>query len=320
MFFTEGEGDMIDLLKAEAAAHGDKLQIVAVTHLNDLRKELEHFSQSEELNGFQQWIVNSLYDYAIPATGFTVRSIILVAVRRPFYADVIFRHAGRDYYAKCPVRPDFEAPEKYISALLNEHGFHVWKADNLPLKRLGVQGGLSEYGRNNITYVPGMGSNFSLTAFFSDMPCEQDAWRSMVSAKACARCDICIENCPTGAIRKDRFLIDNQICLSAINEMPGDFPDWLPATAHHTCYDCLRCQESCPMNKGQLDKMEQNIVFSEEDTGMLLEGKPLESFPEEARQKIRMLGMDAWYAAMPRNMKALMGMLGDHQAPRAGNA
>lgn len=298
---------MNDLLRAEAAAHGDKLQIIGVSHLNDLRNEIEQFSESEELNGFQQWIVKSLYHYSIPEAGFPVRSIILIARHHPFYADVIFKQDGREYSGKSFVRPDFEGAEEYLATFLGKREFHVQMAENLPLKRLGVQSGLSEYGRNNITYISGMGSNFSLAAFFSDMPCEQDTWRSMVTAKLCERCGICIKSCPTGAIRNDRFLIDNQICLSAINEVPGDFPDWLPASVHHTCYDCLRCQENCPMNKGHLDRMEQKVVFSEEDTGMLLQGKPLESLPEETKQKIHMLGLDAWYAAIPRNIKALMG-------------
>jgi epoxyqueuosine reductase len=60
------------------------------------------------------------------------------------------------------------------------------------------------------------------------------------------------------------------------------------------------------MNKGHLDKLEQAIIFSEEDTEMILEGKPPESFSDETKQKIRMLGLDAWYAAIPRNIKMLM--------------
>ncbi|MBP7175349.1 MAG: hypothetical protein KBA53_03880 [Thermoclostridium sp.] len=297
---------MNDLLKHEAVMQADKLHIIDISHLQDLKKEIEQFSQNEELNGFQQWIVNSLYSYTIPEVGFTVRSILLLALHHPFYADVVFNRPGREDTVKCLVLPDIEQAEKRLKACLDKHGFQAHKVDNLPLKRLGVQSGLSEYGRNNITYIPGMGSNFLLMAFFSDVPCEQDIWRPTVVSKICEKCDICIKKCPTGAIRKERFLIDNQKCLSAMNEMPGDFPDWLPANVHHTCYDCLRCQESCPMNKGHLDRMEQPVVFSEEETAMLLEGKALESFCESTRQKISILGLDRWYTAIPRNIRALM--------------
>lgn len=297
---------MNDLLRAEVAAHGDKLQMIEVHRLNDLKKEIDQFSQNEELNGFQQWIVNNIYHYSIPETGFTVRSIILIARHHPFYADVIFKQDGSEYSCRSLVNPGFEGMEEYLAAFMEKHEYHIQKVEDLPLKRLGVQSGLSEYGRNNITYVPEMGSNFSLAAFFSDMPCEQDNWRSVVAAKACENCSICIKSCPTGAIRKERFLIDNQICLSTLNEVPDAFPDWLPSSVHHTCYDCLRCQENCPMNKGHLDKMEQTVVFSEEETGMLLQGIPMISLPEETKQKILMLGMHQWYDAIPRNIKALM--------------
>ena len=295
-----------DLLKAEAARHGDRLQVIPFCRIVDLKNDIDSFARSEELNGFQKWIVGSLYTYEAPALDFNVESVILAALHHPFYADVIFSWNGRKHSTKSLVRSDFDRVDKYLKAFLEGCGYHAEKASNLPLKRLGVQSGLSEYGRNNITYINGMGSNFSLTAYFSDMPCEKDTWRHAVTADRCRNCSICINSCPTGAIRKDRFLIDNQKCLSAMNEMPGDFPEWLPLTVHHTCYDCLRCQEKCPMNIGHTVKMDNCIKFSEQETGMLLEGRPIEDFPEDARQKIFMLGLDEWYAAIPRNIRALI--------------
>lgn len=297
---------MNNLLIEEAVTHGDRLQIIPVDRLTDLKKDINFFAQNEELNGFQKWIVNELYQYTLPEANFTVRSIILMASSHPFYADVVFNREGREYCGKSFVRPDFEGAERYLEAFLKQYGYQSKRADNLPLKRLGVQSGFCEYGRNNITYIPGMGSNFSLVAYFSDMPCEQDTWRSAVIARRCEHCNICLNSCPTGAIRKDRFLIDNQKCLSAINEVPGEFPDWLPASVHHTCYDCMRCQEGCPMNIGYTAKADECFVFSEQETEMLLQGVPIDSFTEKTRQKIYALGLDQWYAAIPRNIRALM--------------
>jgi len=37
----------------------------------------------------------------------------------------------------------------------------------VPIDRLAVRGGLATYGRNNVTYVPGMGSFHRLSAFYS---------------------------------------------------------------------------------------------------------------------------------------------------------
>lgn len=297
---------MNDALRKEVIRHGDKVHIIPVERLSDLKQEIKIFAESEELNGFQQWIINKLYNFTIPKTDFTVRSIILMALHHPFYADVLFNRDGREYWTKCVVQPDFQGAELYLKAFLDQHGFHAEQVENLPMKRLSVQSGFAEYGRNNIAYIQGLGSNFMLMAFFSDMPCEKDTWRSAVTAKPCEKCSICMNTCPTGAIRKNKFLIDNRKCLSAINEGPGEFPEWLPETVHHTCYDCLRCQEQCPMNAGYIDKMKECIVFSEQDTNKLLDGDPIESFCEETKAKIYLLGLDQCYAAIPRNIKVLM--------------
>lgn len=297
---------MNELLKAEAVKHGDRLQVVPYRRVSDLKNDIESFALNEELNDFQKWIVNCLYSYEAPDMGFNTESVIIMALSHPFYADVIFKKNGSKYWVKCLVRPDFDRADKYLKTFLDDFGYHAERASNLPLKRLGVQSGLSEYGRNNITYIDGLGSNFSLAAYFSDMPCEEDIWRSAVTSEKCGNCRACINNCPTGAIRKERFLIDNQKCLSAMNETPGDFPEWLPATVHHTCYDCLRCQEKCPMNIGHTEKMDGRFEFSEQETAMLLEGRPIEDFPKNARQKIFKLGLDEWYSAIPRNIRLLM--------------
>jgi epoxyqueuosine reductase len=299
---------MNNLLKDEAIIHGDRLQIVSLHHVCDLKDDIELFAQSEILNDFQKWIINDLYNYSIPSANFTVQSIILMALSHPFYADVIFNKSGKEYLGKCLVRSNFDEADKYLKTYLGKFGYHAERANNLPLKRLGVQSGLSEYGRNNITYINGMGSNFSLVAYFSDIPCENDTWRNAATARACDNCNVCINNCPTGAIIKERFLIDNQKCLSAINETPGDFPEWLPMSVHHTCYDCLRCQEKCPMNIGHIDKMTKCFMFSEQETEMLLQGNLIENFSEDTKQKIFTLGLDEWYEAIPRNIKALMNI------------
>lgn len=60
------------------------------------------------------------------------------------------------------------------------------------------------------------------------------------------------------------------------------------------------------MNIGHIDKLEGRIMFAEQETEMLLEGKPIKDFPESAKQKIYLLGLDECYTAIPRNIKTLM--------------
>lgn len=292
-------------LENVAIEHGDRLKVISIEHLKELKEIIENCMEQEELNDFQEWIIDELYQFETHVEDFKVNSIILVAINRPFYAKVDFLKGGKKKTFLSLVSPDVKKTEEYLRKFVEENGNSIKLAEDLPLKRLGTHSGLAKYGRNNITYVDGLGSNFSYAAYFSDMMCEEDTWGEVQNEVVCNRCNLCIENCPTGAILKDRFLIDNQRCLSYINEASGEFPSWIPLTAHHTLYDCLICQRICPMNYGQVDNFIDFISFTEEETNMLLDGKPIDTFSEEFKAKIFMLGLDEWYEAIPRNLKTL---------------
>jgi epoxyqueuosine reductase len=161
------------------------------------------------------------------------------------------------------------------------------------------------YGKNNIAYVDGMGSFFSFAAFYSDLPCGTDGWTEARAAELCSGCAICLRSCPTGAIRGERFLIDNERCLSFLNEQGGDFPGWLPLSVHHCLYDCLRCQLGCPMNSDHVDKVAPPFSFDEMETELLLSGAPAASYPAAMALKSKLLGLDQWPDGIPRNLKTL---------------
>jgi epoxyqueuosine reductase len=305
---VKGEGGLNNMgeeLEKLAREHGDRLKVIPVKHLADVKKMIEEFKNQEELNNFQKWIVNDLYQFELPQEEFSVNSIILTAIHHPFCAKVTLEKEGEKITVLSLVKADFKNTEEYLGNYLKEKEYKIKTQYNLPLKRLGVHSGLAKYGRNNITYIDGLGSNFSYAAYLTDMVCEEDTWGDLKNAKACGNCSACIKICPTGAIRKDRFLIDNQKCLPCMNEMPGEFPEWLPVSVHHTLYDCLYCQQVCPMNRDQMKDVVEEISFTEEETNMLLEGRPIDSFSVEAKLKIYQLGLDDWYDAIPRNLKAL---------------
>ncbi|WP_160680072.1 4Fe-4S double cluster binding domain-containing protein [Clostridium sp. C8-1-8] len=295
-------------LERIAIENGDRLKIIPSIHLKDLEDILNDFKAKEALNDFQNWIVNELYQLDIPKQPFQVNSIILAAIPHPFYAKVKFTKEGVDKTFLSLVCSDFNKTEAYIKEYAEENHFSIVEAKILPFKRLAVHSGLAYYGRNNITYINGLGSNFSYKVYFTDLLCEEDTWGELKNAKACTNCSLCINNCPTGAIRKDRFLIDNTKCLSFFNEAPGEFPAWIPVQSHHTLYDCLKCQIICPMNQAQRNKIIENISFTEEETNLLLEGYPLDNLSTELKYKIDLLGINQWYNAIPRNLKTLLDL------------
>ena len=293
-------------LKNLAIKNGDRLSIISIEYLKELENSIKDFKEKEELNPFQLQIVNKLYQFGLPKEEFEIRSIILVAVHHPFYAEVDFIVDGKKRTFLSVVPCDFNKTEKYLNDFIKKSGNVIKKSKNLPLKRLASQCGLANYGRNNITYVEGLGSNFSYVAYFSDLINQEDTWGEMKNAKKCENCNMCVEICPTGAIRKERFLIDNQRCLTYMNEEIGIFPDWIPMNAHNALYDCLMCQRICPMNQKQIDSVLKNISFTEEETKMLLEGKLIDTLSEEIKSKLDLLGVTEFYEIIPRNLKKLL--------------
>lgn len=307
---------MIDSLKKEVARHGDKAAIVSIDRLQSIRQDLEDLQGSENLNNFQHYIVKELYHLDVPDAGFEVRSMILAATPVPSTIEMIFHMDGKRIpvifpasYADKDTAP--RRIEKYLKEYLEPSGYHILYAPRLPFKRLAVRSGLAAYGRNNICYVEGMGSFVNLSAFFSDIPCVEDEWQQVHQMGICRTCRACLENCPTGAIMPNRFLIDNERCLTYFNEAGSewDFPAWIDPSSHNALYGCMRCQTVCPVDRPYLNAAIERAEFSEEETALLLEGKPFELFPEDLRQKVNRFDMMNYLGAVPRNLRALFNQV-----------
>ncbi len=285
---------------------GERHVFIPVHRLTLLRDEIESFKASEQLNGFQNWIVNNLYRFELHTAPFRIESILLIAVPHPMCSRVTVSWNGKKYPCLSLVSSDFETTRRTLEAHFKNTRIELIEAQNLPLKRLAVHGGLAVYGRNNVTYISGLGSSFSYIAFFTNVACKEIEWTALRQSTSCDKCRVCLSACPTGAIRKERFLINNEICLSCLNESPEPFPDWLPKSAHHTLYDCLKCQIPCPMNKEQAKNTGNDVDFDEAETKMLLAGIRFDEYPEEMKAKARYLGIDQWPEGIAKNVKTLI--------------
>jgi epoxyqueuosine reductase QueG len=106
---------------------------------------------------------------------------------------------------------------------------------------------------------------------------------------ACCGCEACLDACPTGAILRDRFLIDNTRCLTFLNEVGKEydgFPKWVPPSVHHVAYGCSRCLEACPANRAYIGRAGIQVTFTEEETDLLLQGLAPEELPSELHAKV----------------------------------
>jgi epoxyqueuosine reductase len=245
----------------------------------------------------------------LPADLPSARSIIIVAVPTPPMR-VYFHHRGRRIPVVVPptyvsYTPRTRSVEAVLATWLGPEGFRVAPAQ-LPLKTLAVRSGLAEYGRNNICYVPGMGSALQLVAAFTELPCGTDAWREAKALDQCAACDACRRHCPTGAIGAQRFLLHAERCLTYHNEAAADFPSWIGRSAHHCLVGCLRCQAVCPANRGMLRHYEDRVEFTERETMLFLHQTAFVDLPATTAAKWHSLEINEDYRLLCRNLGKLL--------------
>ena len=286
---------------------GYQARMISVEHLPLLQKQIEEQRNQKLLDPqfFQERL--SWVRFEVPESLPKAKSIIAAAVPRPQTRAVFTWNGVRRPLILPPTYTAYgiimKQVQDLLTQLLGEKGYTVAKTA-LPLKLLSVRSGLVQYGRNNITYAPGMGSFLQLAAYYSDMPCEEDSWQEPTMMQACEKCDLCRRACPTRAIPSDRFLLRAELCISYHNEKKGDipFPSWMDPSWHNCIEGCMRCQRACPVDKQFLNWVEDEVEFSEEETAMLLEGRPREKLPEETVGKLTHLDILDDVGILPRNL------------------
>ncbi|MGE5677599.1 MAG: 4Fe-4S double cluster binding domain-containing protein, partial [Pseudomonadota bacterium] len=196
--------------------------------------------------------------------------------------------------------------EHFLQQPLGEKGHKFKATPMLPNKLLAARSGFAKYGRNNITYIDGMGSFCQVYLFYTDIPVEKRSFSEELIMERCAGCGACTKACPTGAIIKDRFLLDCERCLTFFNEDEGyPFPEWIDPKAHHALWGCYRCQEVCPVNREQVLKPIEEVLFNEEETKILLAGGPIDTFPDRLKNEIKRLNLEEYLPVVPRNLSAI---------------
>jgi len=294
-------------LLSQLEERGYKGRIVSTRHVRELHEEIErHYS----LNSFdEEFYRESLggFVFTLPCGLPQAKSLVVVAVPQP-QLQVTFHRNGKSHsliipptYLCCSDRQ----VESILANCLNPHGYHVLKAV-LPLKLLAVRSGLGKYGKNNICYVPQMGSFHRLTAFYTDLPCSEDTWQRVEMLKNCHDCSACVRGCPTGAISSDRFLLRAERCITFYNERKGDFPGWMSSSWHNALVGCLYCQKVCPLNRPFLQWVEFGGDFSEKETALLLREKSLDRLPSAVATKLRHLDLVEYLDVLGRNLSVLL--------------
>jgi epoxyqueuosine reductase len=289
---------------------GYRASIVSASHVDELGEEIRTLHERGQIyDEFYRQYENPYFHPKLPGDFKDAKSIVVMATPQPMIRTT-FHFKGRDF--KLMVPPTYFDGNKVTSkarrdlkTALGPKEYRAVRA-TLPQKLLAARSGLAMYGRNNITYIPGLGSLYRLTSFYTDYESPVDMWQDREMLPQCAKCKACMKACPTMAIQEDRFLLHVDRCLTYMNEKSSEhaFPEWVDRGAHNMLIGCMRCQRSCPYDKDLVNWYEDRGEFNEEETAYLLKGVFREKEAERMNRKLKRIGLDL--TVFPRNLDVLL--------------
>jgi epoxyqueuosine reductase len=303
---------MIDRLRRWAAGRGYQVGWAPPAALAVAREDVLSRRRSGEIDPRFYAAALVAFENRDPPPWEGAAAVVVVVMPRPAHK-VTFTIGNRTIEALLPpTYLNYDPLFEDVRRDLEQHGLPGARVARLtiPLKSLAARLGLVRYGRNNVTYAPGLGSYLQLFGYLTDaaLPVPAD-WRPCEPAllPECADCAICGAACPTGAIGEDRVLLHTERCLTFINEYPGTWPDWIAAQAHCCLVGCLWCQRACPAN-ADLPIVETGIVFSADETRTVLAGDPDRRGAawDGVRAKLTALGQSDLDLVLTRNLRALL--------------
>lgn len=121
--------------------------------------------------------------------------------------------------------------------------------DSAPIleRSVAYAAGMGFFGKNNSLIIPNQGSYFYLSEILTTVDFDFSPNKPIESQ--CEECRLCLEACPTGAI-KEGFSLDASKCLSYLTIEDNKVIDEEFVDKLGDCFfGCDRCQEICPYNK-----------------------------------------------------------------------
>jgi len=286
---------------------GFRGKVVSIAHVRELQREIDALHRKGLLDEELYGAYLASFDFQCQQKLANARSLIIVSVPQP-QVRVTFVRKDRSFPVIIPPTYFHSTDHQVADDLRTYFGPEGYKLQKvrLPEKLLAVRSGLAQYGKNNITYVAGMGSFHRPVVFISDVPCAEDNWGKPSVLDLCENCTACAKACPTDAVGSDRFQLHAERCLTFHNERRNDFPEWLSPAWHNSLVGCMICQKVCPANKELVKWIEDGAVFNHEETALILDGVSEDHLPHAALEKLKKLGIMEYGHVLGRNLKALI--------------
>lgn len=302
--------DIVSQFQKELQKINAKVKFISITHLRELEDEVNAIKENRIFGKkvYDKYL-NNYYDFASVYTNTDIKSLCIVA--SPSHQNLIrFEFESSQINVNVPPiyldRKEILNNIKNISnCVLGKLGWKTFPV-TLPKKSMAVHSGMARYGKNNLTYIDGMGSYHRLTAFASDIPYDTDEWYELRQLDNCHSCGACEKHCPTRAINKENFLIDTDKCITFYNEQPENFPDWIDLSWHNSLVGCIKCQEICPQNKFVKQHKEIKAVFNKDETRMIMNQLSFYELSESLQEKLVSLSLDIYYDKLSRNLAVLL--------------
>lgn len=210
--------------------------------------------------------------------------------------------------------------------------------DTSPLleRELGAAAGIGFVGKNTMLITPGLGSYTALGVLLIDLELPPDP-RDAV--RRCGRCELCLDACPTAALRQP-YMLDARRCVSYLTiEHRGPVDASLGRAISPWVFGCDACQEACPYNaRAGRSPADPGLEPASPDAASLALGELLQLRSGQYRRLVRgrvlaraprrvlirnaalVAGAMLRTAGEYRSLVGLLETLGDHADPAVSQA
>lgn len=212
----------------------DACGVAPVRRLNDDAQFMEHWI-AQGLHGEMDYLARNCDKRYDPATLVPGAQTVIVCLLR-------FENSGRDYHRRVKsllYTLEAKLKEHFGEDIVSATHQHIF-CDSAPIleRRWCVEAELGFIGKNHQLIHPTLGSLVHPGEILINLPVVADTttggYREDIEripknlATYCSNCNLCMEACPTGALRNPVW--DARLCVAY--------------TTHH----CLDCQTICPFN------------------------------------------------------------------------